>query len=52
MVQYRAQVEGDELPVVMYCSMAKKSWLQLAGGEIGNPYYGQSMARCGEAVGQ
>ncbi len=50
MVQYRAKVAGDELPVVMYCSMAKKSWLQLEE-EVGNPYYGQSMARCGEVVG-
>lgn len=35
--------------VVAYCSMAKKSWLQ-PSREIGNPYYGSSMARCGEIV--
>lgn len=39
-----------ELPVVAYCSMAKRSWLQPAG-TIGNPYHGQSMAECGEIVG-
>lgn len=49
MVQYRSKAGGDGLPVVVYCSMAKKSWLQ-PEGEIGNPYYGQSMARCGEVV--
>ena len=49
MVQYRSKAGADDLPVVVYCSMAKKSWLQ-PEGEIGNPYYGQSMARCGEVV--
>ncbi len=49
MVRYRAEVEGER-PVVVYCPMAAKSWLQLDAEEIGNPYYGQSMARCGEVV--
>jgi hypothetical protein len=31
--------------------MAQKVWLQ-PKGEIGNPYYGQSMARCGEFVSE
>lgn len=35
--------------VVVYCPMVKESWLQ-PKGEIGNPYYGQSMAKCGEIV--
>jgi hypothetical protein len=35
--------------VVVYCAMAEKVWIQ-PKGEIGNPYYGQSMARCGEVV--
>lgn len=48
LVRYREMVAGDR-PVVVYCPMAKKSWLQ-PEGEIGNPYYGQSMARCGEVV--
>lgn len=48
LVRYRETLKGDR-PVVVYCSMAKKSWLQ-PKGEIGNPYYGQSMAKCGEVV--
>ena len=38
-------------PAVAFCSMTQKVWLQ-PSGEIGNPYYGQSMARCGEFVSQ
>lgn len=34
---------------IAYCSMAKKQWLQ-PKDIIGNPYYGQSMARCGEFI--
>lgn len=34
-------------PMVVYCPMVKKSWLQPAGA-IGNPYYGGEMASCGE----
>jgi len=34
---------------VVYCSMAKGSWLQKTG-QIANPYYGASMLRCGEVV--
>jgi hypothetical protein len=30
-----------------YCPMARKSWLQ-KGDKIENPYYGKSMAGCGE----
>jgi Cu(I)/Ag(I) efflux system membrane fusion protein len=48
MVRYR-EVSTGKKPVVAYCPMAKKSWLQPAG-EIGNPYYGQSMAKCGDVV--
>ena len=49
LVRYRAEVEGER-PAVVYCPMAAKSWLQLDAEEIGNPYYGQSMARCGSVV--
>lgn len=35
---------------VVYCSMAKGSWLQ-KGKEIRNPYYGHQMLSCGEIVG-
>lgn len=41
---------AGEGPEVAYCPMKKRSWLQ-PGGEIGNPYYGRSMADCGERVG-
>lgn len=40
---------GGEDAVVAYCPMAKRSWLQ-PKGEIGNPYYGPSMATCGTFV--
>jgi len=48
MVRYREMVSGDR-PMVVYCPMAKKPWLQ-PKGEIGNPYFGQSMATCGTIV--
>ncbi|MDY7092805.1 MAG: hypothetical protein SX243_07525 [Acidobacteriota bacterium] len=48
LVRYRAIADGD-WPAVTYCPMARKSWLQ-PEGEIGNPYHGQSMPRCGEIV--
>ncbi len=48
LVRYRAVAVGD-LPVVAYCAMARRSWLQ-PEGDLGNPYYGQSMPRCGEVV--
>lgn len=34
---------------VVYCSMARGSWLQ-RDKTIANPYYGASMLRCGEVV--
>jgi hypothetical protein len=40
---------GGKGTIVAFCSMTKKSWLQ-PKGEIGNPYYGKSMPRCGEVV--
>lgn len=41
--------EGDALPVVAYCQMAKHYWLQ-DGKDIANPYFGKDMRRCGEVV--
>jgi len=41
---------AGEGPAVVYCSMKKRSWLQSAEDDIGNPYYGQAMAGCGEVV--
>jgi Cu(I)/Ag(I) efflux system membrane fusion protein len=34
---------------VMYCSMAKASWVQ-RGSAVANPYYGAEMSSCGEHV--
>lgn len=48
MIRYREMAGGDR-PVVVYCSMKKKTWLQ-PKGEIGNPYGGQKMARCGQVI--
>lgn len=48
MVRWR-EAAGSKAHVVAYCSMTKRSWLQ-PKGEIGNPYYGKSMATCGEVV--
>ncbi|MBT8464911.1 MAG: DUF3347 domain-containing protein [Deltaproteobacteria bacterium] len=35
---------------VLYCSMAKASWVQ-KHGKVRNPYYGPKMLDCGEIVG-
>ena len=45
------QLTGSESTVVAYCSMAGKAWIQ-PEGELGNPYMGQRMPRCGEVVGE
>ena len=50
MARYRRLV-GDDETIVAYCSMAQKAWIQ-PDGELGNPYMGQSMPRCGEVVGE
>lgn len=50
MARYR-RLAGDKNTVVAYCSMAQKAWIQPAG-EIGNPYYGKEMPKCGEVVGE
>jgi hypothetical protein len=51
MVKLRGTLGEGPKPVVAYCSMADKVWLQ-PKGELGNPYYGQSMATCGEIVSE
>lgn len=48
LVRWRQASGGG--PVVAYCPMKKQSWLQPDGDTIGNPYYGQMMATCGEIV--
>lgn len=48
LVRWREHAGGAR-PVVAYCSMANKSWLQ-PDEPLGNPYYGTSMLRCGTVV--
>jgi len=50
MAKYR-KLTGDQSTVVAYCPMAEKAWIQPVG-EIGNPYLGQEMPKCGEVVGE
>ena len=45
-IYYRDGRSGPR-PVVVYCSMEKKSWLQPKGA-ITNPYLDESMRSCGE----
>jgi len=40
---------GEADAYIVYCDMAKKSWLQDTP-EVLNPYYGASMERCGRVV--
>jgi len=46
MVHYRTAMKARE-PIVVYCSMEKKSWLQPTGTVV-NPYVDPSMRSCGE----
>ena len=48
LIRYRSLTSGER-PVVAYCPMAKRSWLQ-PEGDIANPYHGAEMLRCGEVV--
>jgi hypothetical protein len=45
-IRFRDARSGTR-PVVAYCSMAKKSWLQPKGA-LTNPYMDESMRSCGE----
>jgi copper/silver efflux system protein len=48
MIAYRTAANEQPKPQVVYCSMAKHSWLQ-PEGEISNPYYADPVMRsCGE----
>ncbi len=47
-VNYRNAATGDK-PAVAFCPMAKRSWLQ-PKGQIGNPYGGTKMPRCGQFI--
>lgn len=47
MITYRGTSKEEPKPVVVYCSMARHSWLQ-PKGPISNPYLGPGMKTCGE----
>jgi len=49
MIAYRGKSKEQPKPVVVYCSMAKHSWLQ-PKGDISNPYLDASMLTCGEVT--
>jgi len=52
LVRYLEATEaGEGRPVVAYCPMVRKSWLQ-EKGDITNPYYGTSMLACGSVVSE
>ena len=48
LVRLNELLAGERMKVV-YCSMAKKSWLQ-RHEKIANPYHGKMMSGCGEIV--
>ncbi len=48
-IAYSKTVSGPK-PVVLYCSMEKKSWLQPSASPVTNPYLDASMRACGEVV--
>jgi hypothetical protein len=50
LVRFR-KLSGDQTTIVAYCPMTQKAWIQ-PEGEIGNPYMGQQMPKCGEVVGE
>ena len=50
MIAYRKGVSGASRPVVVYCSMEKRSWLQPSASPVTNPYLDASMRSCGQIV--
>lgn len=49
MIAYRKSLAAST-PVVLYCSMEKKSWLQPSASPVTNPYLDESMRACGQVV--
>jgi len=47
LIAYRETAEELPKPIVAYCSMEEKSWLQ-PDGPITNPYVDEAMRTCGE----
>jgi hypothetical protein len=50
MIKVRAKASGDR-PIVVYCPMEEKSWLQ-PKGTVDNPYVDAGMRTCGEVKAQ
>lgn len=48
LIEYRRMTHSKN-GVVVHCPMAKRSWLQ-KDDKITNPFYGASMAKCGQIV--
>lgn len=49
-LSYLKQYSYSDETYGFYCSMVKESWLQ-EHDQIGNPYYGSKMYKCGEMAG-
>lgn len=49
MIRLHGKAPGKTSVVTFYCSMAPGSWLQ-EKDDIGNPYYGSEMLRCGKKI--
>jgi hypothetical protein len=49
MIRYRERVAATGFTTI-HCSMADASWLQRRGEQVGNPYMGSKMPRCGTPV--
>ena len=49
MIRYRERVAARGFTTI-HCSMADASWLQRQGEQVGNPYMGSKMLRCGTPV--
>ena len=47
LIRYRKTTGGDT-PVILFCAMEKKSWLQPEAKPVVNPYVDPSMQGCGE----
>jgi hypothetical protein len=50
LVRWHEKLTGEK-PRLVYCSMERGAWFQ-PNGEIGNPYGGSRMPRCGSFVGE
>lgn len=49
MIRYRERVAATGFTTI-HCSISDASWLQRQGDQVGNPYMGSKMPRCGTPV--